>query len=697
MMSPDDCCVQLEGKNQLLHMYRECEEEPQAEHHVKHSSDVLGVAEVESINEESAQSTFSAQGKERKLKKFRKFPEPHFNHGMKRTVSFLFKSGFRRKEIRTVSRQNLLDYIYKLENTVKKQHNNIRYLQMKLRKHKCIQTSQCKHTGDEISSIMTNNSWMTRITESEKETVHHANCVTLQADSVDLLNQRTGKRNNENSQCNVSKCFGAVHLRLGQHSEELSRESENPLEQCMSSEDMSFTVNKVQNIQSDCGVHLYTYEIKRKNNVIDECDEGVKKCIEEFILREDVSVTDLNVKSEGNDKVARFRRHFLIVLYKQFLAEVGSECSFLQFCKCIPKDVIKPSPTYWKNLMCPRCENTELKFMEIVSKVLMRKDLSLEEVLSKQDLFEHVSLELSKLKDSLAPFTYRSWARTLLGKMEASERIVTTTIGSACTDILKQLDLLKDHMIRCYNQYEAVKEAREETEMSPIHAMVHIDWYESPATFVARLLHTSYYCGNGFKSLHAGFVRTQEKSYGFASLSDCRDHTAPAVWASINDILVSLAKEGMKVITVVSDSATAQYRNKGNFYLMRRFAKQNNVEMKWIYLEGGHGKGIADAVGASVKQLMCDTIAKHPNKSFRNTVDILPFIKDLPNVKVFSHSEHLVQQYKNLLSRQHLQVIPSTYKIHEVCVKETSFYVKESSADKLPFFSLDLDTQSKGN
>ncbi|XP_068228638.1 uncharacterized protein [Palaemon carinicauda] len=639
-------------------------------------------------------------------KKCRKVFKPIYNRGVKRTVNFLYQSSFRPKKIRSIPRKNLLDYIYKLENIVKKQQNTIRYLQVKLKKGEHVHVGKFKHTNDEISGVMTSNSWMARIPESERDSLNHdiIYSAKFKDGGTELLSSNSAKRKNESFE---SKFFNylevksgpAIHLRLEQPSEEQSNQSENRSvlkhpEQLMSREEVSFAGNEVQNLQSGCGIHLYTEEM-RKNNVIDECDEELKKYIEEFILREDVSVTDLNIKSEESDKITRFRRNFLIVLYKQFLAEVGSECSFLQFCKYIPKNVIKPSPTYWKNLICARCENTELKFMEIINKVLMRKNLSLEDVLAKQDLFEHISLELRKLKDSQTPFTYRSWARTLLGKMEASERIVTTTIGSACTDILKQLDLLKEHMVRCYNQYEAVKEAREETEMSPIHAMVHIDWYESPATFVARLLHTSYCCGNGFKSLHAGFVRTQEKSYGFASLSDCRDHTAPAVWASINDILVSLAKEGMKVITIISDSATAQYRNKGNFYLMRRFAKQNNLEMKWIYLEGGHGKGIADAVGASVKQQMCNIIAKHPNKSFRNTLDILPFIKDLPNVKVFSHTEQLVQQYKNLLSRQHLQVIPSTYKIHEVCVKETTFYVKESSADKLPFFSLDLDTQSK--
>jgi hypothetical protein len=57
----------------------------------------------------------------------------------------------------------------------------------------------------------------------------------------------------------------------------------------------------------------------------------------------------------------------------------------------------------------------------------------------------------------------------------------------------------------------------------------------------------------------------------------------------------------VSTMNIISDSPISQYRNKTMFYLMKRFAIQQKIKLKWIYLEAGHGKGVADAIGAILK------------------------------------------------------------------------------------------------
>ena len=74
-----------------------------------------------------------------------------------------------------------------------------------------------------------------------------------------------------------------------------------------------------------------------------------------------------------------------------------------------------------------------------------------------------------------------------------------------------------------------------------------------------RQEHSSYY-GKNSVSIHAGFVWSKETNYGFAALSDCTDHKAAAVWASLTPTL----ENGKEKIIIVSDSPSSQYRNKSS-------------------------------------------------------------------------------------------------------------------------------------
>ena len=57
-------------------------------------------------------------------------------------------------------------------------------------------------------------------------------------------------------------------------------------------------------------------------------------------------------------------------------------------------------------------------------------------------------------------------------------------------------------------------------------------------------------------------------------MSDHTDHKAPVVMISTKPILEKLIKQEKKLINIISDSPTSQYRNHKMFYLVQQFAKE---------------------------------------------------------------------------------------------------------------------------
>ena len=64
------------------------------------------------------------------------------------------------------------------------------------------------------------------------------------------------------------------------------------------------------------------------------------------------------------------------------------------------------------------------------------------------------------------------------------------------------------------------------------------------------------------------------------------------------------------VLHLYSDRPTSQYRQKGNFYLFTQIIQEKGTQVATRnFHEAGHGKGILDAVGASVKHVADSIVA----------------------------------------------------------------------------------------
>ena len=117
-------------------------------------------------------------------------------------------------------------------------------------------------------------------------------------------------------------------------------------------------------------------------------------------------------------------------------------------------------------------------------------------------------------------------------------------------------------------------------------------------------------------------IWTFEKNYSRSAISDCIDQKAPAIMTSIRPALEDLLNHGISTINIISDSPSLQYRNKCMFWLIQNFFAERKVEIKWIYLESGHGKGIPDRIGATVGKATKNILVHKPDDTIY-TVDYL--------------------------------------------------------------------------
>ena len=119
---------------------------------------------------------------------------------------------------------------------------------------------------------------------------------------------------------------------------------------------------------------------------------------------------------------------------------------------------------------------------------------------------------------------------------------------------------LRDHLHRTHMQYKAFKEKRIRTQTTDHVLTVQMDWSENPKVRQSREEKSAYYLPDQY-SIHAMRIWTSNGAYSHIAMSDVTTHKAPAIFASIKEILLGYINDGVREINAVSDSPSSQYRN----------------------------------------------------------------------------------------------------------------------------------------
>ena len=175
--------------------------------------------------------------------------------------------------------------------------------------------------------------------------------------------------------------------------------------------------------------------------------------------------------------------------------------------------------------------------------------------------------------------------------------------------------------------------------------LLRIDWSENVELFQTRQEKSHYYTIIS-ASINTGVLYEHDRVISLGTISDVKSHMAAATMAYVAEMLKSSDLSDTETLYVISDNPTSQYRNRKMVFLIKVWAKTNNINVIWVYTETGHGKGPMDGVGASIKHIVKDTIAYNPNGVIANTEQLFNHLPIMPQVHISTYGDENVNKYK---------------------------------------------------
>ena len=353
---------------------------------------------------------------------------------------------------------------------------------------------------------------------------------------------------------------------------------------------------------------------------------NLKNKIITFLHADENSMEVPDVKK--HKKGLRYRLLSLKELHLKFLADVEeSECSYAQFCRCVPKEIIKPKPEDWGTCLCMTCLNPELKFEAIKRTLGDTHNLNFESL--KDPRFKDDIRDLChQIESSDTAFEYLEWSKEKGHDVRASSYF---SKKNACSSSGKEfskkfqddIESLVNHATRFKSQYQRIAEVKQiAQDQSKTSKLLRIDWSENVDLYQTRQEKSQYYTSIS-ASINTAVLYSHDGVKSLCTISDEKSHTAPATWASLSSIFQQINLGDTQTLYIASDSPTSQYRNKKNVFLTKQWAMESKIEVCWIFTETGHGKGPMDGVGGAMKTKIKDTIAYRPNSVIRNTAQLI--------------------------------------------------------------------------
>ncbi|GBM33628.1 hypothetical protein AVEN_203673-1 [Araneus ventricosus] len=168
------------------------------------------------------------------------------------------------------------------------------------------------------------------------------------------------------------------------------------------------------------------------------------------------------------------------------------------------------------------------------------------------------------------------------------------------------METFKLHCYKIRHQNKAFKEFKDQ--LAATEAAIIIDFSEN---YNCKLHeeNQSYHIGASRHQVtsHTGVIYLKDKnSLSFASISPSNEHGPPAIWAYLQPVLELLRKEfpDVNVLHFFSDRLSIQYRQKKNFYIFPKLIFNFGFQAgTWSFVKSGRGKGAADGIGATLKDV----------------------------------------------------------------------------------------------
>ena len=381
-------------------------------------------------------------------------------------------------------------------------------------------------------------------------------------------------------------------------------------------------------------------------------------------------------------------------LHQKFKGENPDiKISYSEFCKRKPFWVVHPSVRDRETCLCKICENVQFMadrlYQQSVVKTSKVEDLMLSMCCtpSKECMYRECSNCKNKALQIL-PFEEggQTWWHHWQHKAEEREKKakdggtekftvhLTTkekvygTLQVLIDDFSEMLQAkIGRHIYNIKHQYATLRKLKEN--LTEEEVLLHVDFAENYLCKYATEIQAVHF-GDSHKqvSLHTVVAYTKGSQSSYCTLSSSFRHDPSAIWTHLRPVLHDLQEKNpsVRVLHMVSDGPTTQYRCKKNFFFLSTEPfKMGFKKVTWNFLEAGHGKGPADGVGAAVKRTADALVAK--GMDIHNGAMLFEELSKVKSsVKLFNVTDEEISEVERSLIDD-LQTVKGTMKIHQVC------------------------------
>lgn len=368
-------------------------------------------------------------------------------------------------------------------------------------------------------------------------------------------------------------------------------------------------------------------------------------------------------------------------LYKEFCLEYPNvRMGKSTFFKCRDKKIKLIS--YTERRMCVCIKHANMAMSINASKVLPRSILEVTEM-----PIELVELQLQKIKER--QLKYQQWMKVdvpyknqIIKKDKLTD--ISITKEEFIQFFLEDFPGFVEHSKRVQHQYAAVRELK--VRMGAEEVLVQLDFAENWASKFQNEPTAAYYdksqtTVHPMVCYHRATPTGDLEIKSYVAISDEMTHSAPTVFAFLAALIQELTVKipNLKMMHMVSDSPSSQYRNKSITALLARFpAVFGGIQGSWTWLEAGHGKGPCDGVGGALKH-QADNIIKS-NSAIRNAEEFAIKLKAVAQkIEILYVGKKCIEERRKEMSRWEITSVPGIMKIHAAVPHNGFLWVREIS------------------
>lgn len=282
---------------------------------------------------------------------------------------------------------------------------------------------------------------------------------------------------------------------------------------------------------------------------------------------------------------------------------------------------------------------------------------------------------------------YLKWVNLKQSYFDKKSRTTKYTNKIAKTPILikfgefkkkfeQELILFMAHKARITHQYIYITKLKES--LGEDEVLIHCDFSENYNLKYSEEVQSFHFGGSRQQiSMHTVVTYTKSGSECFSTLSENLEHGPASIWAHLEPILMQYSNRGISKLHFLSDSPSAQYRNKTMFSFLAHHVNKyipGVNEITWNYQEAGHGKGAPDGIGGVCKRTADRIVAE--GKDIAHFKDLLKILKEnCPGVTFFEIKSDEIEKIRNIINNTPAKVFVGTMNIKQVKTYVDTFKV----------------------